>query len=112
MHLLIRPWRRRPDHGVSRGVRLTPMLQRTLGILLILAGASFVITSQGWGFKLIGLVGPERALGTPNVHRNPNGSYDMTNPYGMALFCLPFLIAGIGLIVLGIKIIRRRQIGA
>ena len=88
------------------------MRRKVLGILIVLAGAFLIITFQGWGFRLIDIVGPERALGAPNVRHEADGSVLMTNPLGMLFWCLPFLALGIFLVVVGVKVLRRSRPGA
>ncbi len=83
-----------------------PLLRKVLGILIFLAGAFLIVTCQGWGFWLIDIVGPERALGAANVRREPDGSVLMTNPGGMLLWCLPFLVLGILFVAIGVKVFR------
>ena len=83
------------------------MIRKPIGIIAILVGAYFVVTFQAWGFRLIDWIGPERALGAPNVRREPDGSVLMTNPTAMLFWCLPFLALGIAVIVVGVKVLRR-----
>src|SRR4051812_41816211 len=85
------------------------VIRKPLGVVAILVGAYFVITCQAWGFRLIDWIGPQRALGAPNVRRDPDGSVIMTTPTAMLFWCLPFLAPGIAEIVIGVKILRRRQ---
>jgi hypothetical protein len=85
------------------------VIRKPIGIIAILLGAYFVITFQVWGFHLIDWIGPERALGAPNVRREPDGSVLMTNPTAMLFWSLPFLAIGIAAIVAGLKILRWRK---
>jgi hypothetical protein len=85
------------------------VIRKPIGIVAILVGAYFVITFQVWGFRLIDWIGPERALGAPNVRREPDGSVLMSNPTAMLFWSLPFLAFGIVAIVVGVKILRRRR---
>lgn len=85
------------------------VIRKPIGIIAILVGAYFVITFQAWGFRLIDWIGPERALGAPNVRREPDGSVLMTNPTAMLFWSLPFLAFGIVMIVVGVKVLRRRK---
>jgi len=84
------------------------MTRKVIGIFLIVLGAFFVVTFQGWGFWLIDRVGPERALGAASVLREPDGSVLMTNPTGMLVWSLPFLVGGVVLLAGGVKVLRRR----
>ena len=85
------------------------MRRKLLGILIVLAGAFLIVTFQGWGFWLIDIVGPERALGAPNIRHEPDGSVLMTNPLGMLFWSLPFLAVGILLVIIGVKVLRRSR---
>jgi hypothetical protein len=84
------------------------VIRKSVGIIAILVGAYFVITFQAWGFRLIDWIGPERAS-CSKVQREPDGSVLMTNPTAMLFWCLPFLAFGIVTVVVGVKILRRRQ---
>jgi hypothetical protein len=86
------------------------MARKVVGILMITSGAYLVVTCQAWGLRLIDWIGPERALGAANVHREPDGSIFMTNPAAMLEWSLPFLIFGIAVIVLGVLIVRRPRL--
>lgn len=85
------------------------MTRKVIGIIAILIGAYFVVTFQAWGFRLIDWIGPERALGAPNVRREPDGPVLMTNPIAMLFWSLSFLVIGIAAIVIGARVLRRSQ---
>ena len=88
------------------------MTRKVVGILVIILGVYFVVTFQVWGFRLIDWIGPERALGAPNVRREPDGSVLMTSPSAMLYWSLPFLAVGIMFCVAGIKVLRRSRSAA
>ena len=57
---------------------------------------------------LIRRVGFERALGASSVQHYGDGRVLLTNPLGMVLWSLPFLVLGIGLIVFGVRLWRKK----
>jgi hypothetical protein len=73
-------------------------------------GAYFVVTFQAWGFRPIGQAGPERALGSTSVRRDPDGSVLMTNPTAMLFWSLPFLAFGVASCVAGVKLLRQPRL--
>jgi len=85
------------------------VFRKIISILVILIGVFVTVTYQAWGFRLIALIGPERALGASNVWHEPDGSVLMTNPGAMLFWCLPFLALGIFLVVVAAKILRRSR---
>jgi hypothetical protein len=83
--------------------------RRVVGIFAVLLGAYVVVTFQAWGVRLIDWIGPERALGAPNVRREPDGSVLMTNPAAMLFWSVPFLVVGVVIIAMGVKALRRSR---
>lgn len=76
---------------------------RFLAASLVLIGIFFTITFQGWGMILMRRIGFERALGVSSVRHYEDGQVLLTNPLGMFLWSLPFLVLGIGLVVFGVR---------
>jgi len=82
------------------------MIRKAIGTLVVVVGIFFVVTFQGWGFCLIDVIGPERALGSHAVRREPDGSVLMTNPVAMLFWSLPFIVIGLAFIIVGVKVFR------
>ena len=81
-----------------------------LAAVLVVIGVFFTITFQGWGMVLIRRIGFERALGSSSVQHYGDGRVLLTNPLGMLLWSLPFLVLGICLIVFGVRLWRKKAV--
>jgi len=57
----------------------------------------------------IRLIGPERALGDSAVGRQDDGSVLLTNPFGMFLLSVPFLVLALALAVSAFKCVPGRR---
>ncbi len=79
------------------------ILRRTFAILIATIGVFFVATFQQWGMILMRRIGFERALGEEAVRQLGDGRVLLTNPLGMLMWSLPFMIFGVYLFMIGIR---------
>lgn len=82
---------------------MSNVLRKVLAVLLALVGVFFVVTFQGWGMILMRRIGFERALGEDAVQHVGDGRVLLTNPLGMVMWSLPFLIVGVFLIIVAVR---------
>ena len=82
--------------------------RKLFAAFLVVIGVFFTITFQGWGMVLIRRIGFERSLGASSLRHYEDGQVLLTNPLGMLLWSLPFLVFGIGLIVFGVRTWREK----